>query len=300
MRHAARYAYTLVELLVVIAICAILLGLLLPAVQKVRSAAARMQCANNLKQVALAAHQYHDINEKLSPAFKAGRTEAYPYLNWSARMLPFLEQDPAWQQITADYQRNRDPFFANPPHSQRDKVFTVFACPADWRANTAWTITPFGRPTRISLLSYLGNAGTAAGRNDGIIFRGSGTNLVHISDGTSNTILIGERPPSGDLLFGWFYAGIGQDGAGSMDSVIGAREVNKSIYPQYKKCGPGPFHFQDGKVEDLCAAFHYWSLHNGGANFAFCDGSVRFLSYSADAILPALATRAGGEVASPD
>jgi prepilin-type processing-associated H-X9-DG protein len=208
-----------------------------------------------------------------------------------------LEQEAAWQQVTADFQRNRDAFFANPAHSQRDKVFPVFTCPADWRASTAWTLTIYERTQRVSLLSYLGNAGTAAGRNDGIIFRGSGTNLVHISDGTPNTLLIGERPPSADLHYGWFYAGVGQDGSGSLDSVLGAREVNKAIFSTYRQCGPGPFHFQAAKIDDPCAAFHFWSQHNGGANFAFCDGSVRFLSYSADAILPALATRAGGEVA---
>jgi prepilin-type processing-associated H-X9-DG protein/prepilin-type N-terminal cleavage/methylation domain-containing protein len=298
MQHKTDHSgYTLIELLVVIAICAVLIGLLIPAVQSVRSTAARAQCSNRMKQIGLASHQFHDANSKLSSAFQTGRAEPYPYLNWSVRLLPFIEQDSAWQQVMADYKRTRDPFFGKPAHTQRDKVFTSFACPSDWRASTAWTIDLYNDKVRISLLSYLGNAGTATRRNDGIIFRDSGTNLVHIQDGTSNTILFGERPPSSDLYFGWFYAGIGQDGTGSLDSVLGVREVNRSFYPHYKACGPGPFHFQNARVDDPCAAFHYWSLHPGGANFAFCDGSVRFLSYSADAVLPALATRAGGETA---
>lgn len=166
------------------------------------------------------------------------------------------------------------------------------------RAGTAWTLTIFGNTQRVSLLSYLGNSGTASGRNDGVFFRRSGVNLVHISDGTSNTLLIGERPPSADVRYGWFYAGVGQDGSGSLDSVIGARKVNRSIYPQYRACGPGPFQFKAGRVDAVCDAFHYWSLYPNGANFAFADGSVRFLAYSADSVLPALATRAGGEVVS--
>ena len=79
--------------------------------------------------------------------------------------------------------------------------------------------------------------------------------------------------------------------------VIGARERNTSA----PRCGPGPYQFQPGDFKNQCDAFHFWSPHPGGANFAFADGSVHFLTYSADAILPALATRAGGEVATvPD
>ena len=108
--------------------------------------------------------------------------------------------------------------------------------------------------------------------------------------------MFGERPPSADLRFGWHYASVGQDGAGSLDSVIGVRDPNVASESEYRPCGIGPFSFNAGRADDSCSVFHYWSLHPGGANFAFADGSVRFLSYSADSILPALATRAGGEV----
>jgi prepilin-type N-terminal cleavage/methylation domain-containing protein len=136
MRHSqhTRSAYTLIELLVVIAICSILMGLLIPAVQKVRSTAARLQCANHLKQLALAAHQFHDTNDKLSAAFKNSKTEQLPLLNWSPRLLPYLEQEAAWQEIVRDYGKNRSPFFGIPEHSQKAKIYPMFGCPADWRA----------------------------------------------------------------------------------------------------------------------------------------------------------------------
>jgi prepilin-type processing-associated H-X9-DG protein len=105
------------------------------------------------------------------------------------------------------------------------------------------------------------------------------------------TLAVGERPPSAELDFGWWYAGWGQAKDGSADMVLGVRERN--VIGQY--CPPGPYMFVPAKLADQCAMFHFWSPHPNGANFLFADGSVRFLSYSADSILPALATRAGGE-----
>jgi prepilin-type processing-associated H-X9-DG protein len=128
---------------------------------------------------------------------------------------------------------------------------------------------------------------------------GSEHPLNDITDGTSNTLLIGERPPSADLRFGWWYAGWGQDKDGECDGVLGARtEPRPGLFTN---CDGTPERFQPGRFENQCDMFHFWSPHAGGANFTFADGSVRFLSYSADDILPALATRAGGEaVAVPE
>ncbi len=291
-----RPGFTLIELIVVLGIMGLLMGLLLPAVQKVRATAARMTCQNNLRQLNLAAHHYHDSNEKFPPAFKYNAKEQYPFLNWSARLLPYLEQDAAWTELVADYKLNRNPFSTTQLHGNKDRLFKVFQCPTDWRVGTAWTVTTLGSPQHISVMSYLGNAGTVTGKKDGVIYRDSAVTLVHIKDGTSNTLLMGERPPSADLRFGWFYVGIGQDGNGAMDSVLHTREKNLVVYGGYKSCGTGPFAFGPSNEDDPCGAFHYWSDHSGGANFAFADGSVKFLSYSADAMLPALSTRNGREV----
>ena len=112
--------------------------------------------------------------------------------------------------------------------------------------------------------------------------------------------MIGERPPSADERFGWWYAGTGQDRDGSADMILGVREKRGSDF-SLRSCPPGPYEFGPGRLDNQCDALHFWSLHPGGAHFAFCDESVRFLTYSADPILPALATRAGGEtVAVPD
>src|SRR5262249_25144573 len=103
-RSRSRVGFTLIELLVVIAIIAILIGLLLPAVQKVRGAAARIQCANNLKQMGLALHNYHDVNQRFPPALNNSErptTGYYPYWSWMARIMPYYEQDNLYKQADA-------------------------------------------------------------------------------------------------------------------------------------------------------------------------------------------------------
>ena len=134
---------------------------------------------------------------------------------------------------------------------------------------------------------------------DGVLYQDSRIRLGDIADGTSNTLMLGERPASADLQFGWWYAGVGQAGTGSADLVLGVREQNLQPISGGSPCGPGAYPFSQGGFNDPCAMFHFWSPHPGGANFAFADGSVRFLSYAADPLMPALASRAGGESASP-
>ena len=149
---------------------------------------------------------------------------------------------------------------------------------------------------RRAFTSYLGVNGTRADYSDGVLFLDSRVRLSAINDGTSNTLAVGERPPSGDFVFGWWYAGWGQHQDGEADLVLGAKTRNTSVWGE--TCGQtGPFEYKAGQFTDPCASFQYWSPHPGGAHFLLADGSVRFLTYSAGGLLPALATRSGGEAA---
>lgn len=285
----SRRAFTLAELLVVIAIVAILIGLTLPAVQKVRAAVARLQCANNLKQIGLATHNFHDTNG----AFPPGRAdqsakEPYPGISWLARILPELEQDPLWQTIVSNYQFSSDPF----SHPTLSALVKAFQCPADGRMDKAHV----SRLYYVASTSYLGCSGTNSIQQDGVLFLGSHVRLTDVTDGTATTFLAVERPPNPDYWFGWWYTGEGNSGTGDLDMVLGVRELYYSD-PTTQNCPSGPYHFTAGRVKDPCAVFHPWSLHPGGAHFLMCDGSVRFLAYSADPLLPSLATRDNGEIA---
>src|SRR5262245_25414650 len=218
-----RWAFTLIELLVVIAIIAVLIGLLLPAVQKVRAAAARIQCANNLHQIALALHNYHDAHSTLPPGVTSQRPgEPFPRMSWLARLLPYLEQDALWRGTVAAYDYLPVPY-TDPPHLGFGTPIRMFSCPADGRT---LDVQPTHRDRRPALTSYVGVLGTAYDHTDGVLYRDSRTRLTDITDGTSNTLTAGERPPSADLWYGWWYAGFGQAGSGSADMLLGARERN--------------------------------------------------------------------------
>jgi prepilin-type N-terminal cleavage/methylation domain-containing protein/prepilin-type processing-associated H-X9-DG protein len=297
MRSSRRAAFTLVELLVVIAIIGVLLSLLLPAVQKVRAAAARIQCTNNLKQIGLALHHYHDAHATLPPGVTSRQSgDPYPRMSWLTRLLPYLEQGALWRATVAAYDYQPVPWI-NPPHIGLSWPLPAFACPLDYRTLEPQTTH---RNRRVALSSYVGVLGTTYNLKDGVLFVDSRVRLADIRDGASATLMAGERPPSADMWYGWWYAGYGQAGTGSADMLLGARELNFGG-TFVSACAAGPYHFQDGRLDNQCDLFHFWSLHSGGAHFLYADASVHFLSYAADSVLPAMATRSGGEVLSlPD
>ncbi len=190
---------TLVELLVVIGICGILLGLLIPAVQRVRDSSFRMRCSNNLKQIGLALCQYHDAYQRLPPgcSYENGG-DPYPYMSWCARILPFVDQTPLWTETTEAYAQ--EPHFGVvPPHLGFSTVIPVFACPADDRTAHPWPLQNLSgvsasSPLNAAFTSYLGVEGTNQTSHDGLLYLDSRVRLVDISDGASNTLIVGEHP----------------------------------------------------------------------------------------------------------
>ena len=291
MGTASRSGYTLIEVLVAIGILALIIALLLSAIQKTREAAARAKCQNNLRQIVLALHSWHDSYGCFPPGLSVEADNGmYPYLGWTGRILPQIEQAPLWEEIVIALAE--DPAFSSlPPHAAIQQVpIAIYTCPSDGRL-------PGPNYVGLSLYaftSYLGVEGINQNIRGGCLYLDSVVHIVDISDGTSQTLLVGERPPSADLVFGWWYRGMGQDRNGSGDMVLGARELNT----YETSCPPGPYNFMPGKFDNQCDLFHFWSPHPGGANFAFADGSVHFLNYNMDSVMPALATCAGGEVVS--
>jgi prepilin-type N-terminal cleavage/methylation domain-containing protein len=308
-----RYGFTLIELLVVIAIIAILIGLLLPAVQKVRESAARTQCINNLKQQGLALHAYHDAVGVLPQGNSPWTGNAAPYegsWTWMGYILPYIEQDNAFKLAQAfkgpgwpNYYSWNNPACAIP--------FKIYICPQDPRG-TNIKFPNWGPPSQDQMCTmYLGNSGRTSASLDGVLYWGSKVKLPQISDGTSNTIAVGERPPNSNLEFGWQFAAYGYDGRGNADCVMTSNDiaVAQYFYTYYNNgsCEPAvgsnfalKIGLKPGNVNNGCDAAHYWSNHSAGAQFLMCDGSARLVSYNNDAIISALSTRNGGEVANLD
>ncbi|HMP02356.1 MAG TPA: DUF1559 domain-containing protein [Gemmatales bacterium] len=286
-----RRAFTLPELLVVVGIVAILLSLTVPALQRVRESANRLVCANNLRQMGLALKQYHHDKGRFPPALNSW-SGPQPFLSWQARLLPYLSEQALW--IETEQAFRVDASFATPPHAPiAGRALEVCLCPSDGRQAT--DVEPWGMCFGYTF--YQGVSGRRPG--SGMLYLNSQVRLGDVTDGVSTTLMVGERPPSANQRYGWWYAGIGQSYEGSLDSHLAAEQMNFSVYAPM--CPDGPYRFQPGKPNDMCSSFHFWSRHPGGAHFLFVDGSVRFLSYSASSVIPDLATRSGREaVTLPD
>jgi prepilin-type N-terminal cleavage/methylation domain-containing protein len=280
MFHRKRVGFTLIELLVVIAIIAILIALLVPAVQKVREAAARIQCVNNLKQQALALHGFHDSTRKFPSGYimklDAAGNEIGPGWGWGAQMLDYIEQS----HLKSAINFNLDVAHANNAAFRTARIAT-FACPSD---DFVQQFTPPGATVQLAHGSYVAVFGNNEiednpDAGNGIFFRNSKVNMQQVRDGTSNTLFIGERSAK-RFTSTWTGVLAGLDEAQAL--VLGS-------------CDHTP-NSPDGHKEDFA------SNHTAGVNFAFGDGSVRMINFSIDqAVYKALATRAGGEVASlPD
>jgi prepilin-type N-terminal cleavage/methylation domain-containing protein/prepilin-type processing-associated H-X9-DG protein len=305
-RFRTRAGFTLIELLVVIAIIAILIALLVPAVQKVREAAARAQCENNMKQILVAAHQYHDeykhfpANSQNEGGWDWAFQQNAKSWSWLARLLPYLEQGSLYQQANID----TNTFSQSLPYLGTG--LSVFFCPSD----NSRTLNPDlnranlqGVP--IATSNYKGNTGDCwcwgtysnkcdyDGRCDGLTY-GNGifyrdntispTRIGQIIDGTSESFFLGEDIPEIDAHCAWPYAN-GTIGTCAIPPNIMAKPTGQAYDP----------------YNDWPEIYSFRSRHQDGLNFALADGSVRFVS--AGIALPvyrALATINGSEPVSVD
>jgi prepilin-type processing-associated H-X9-DG protein len=183
----------------------------------------------------------------------------------------------------------------------------INALDADSRTELATLVHDPKGDITVAFTEYLGVSGIVSGDKLGILYKDSKTRMAEVTDGLSNTLLVGERPPSLDLDFGWWFAGAGYPGSagqvGTGDVILGAREQGYWQYVHNQSGNlPGSCQtavkigLQTGSLTDACDQAHFWSLHSGGANFLLGDGSARFVSYSVDNILPQLCTRNLGEV----
>jgi prepilin-type N-terminal cleavage/methylation domain-containing protein/prepilin-type processing-associated H-X9-DG protein len=309
LHSKTRCGFTLIELLVVIAIIAILIGLLLPAVQKVREAANRIKCTNNLKQIGLATHNYHDATGKFPtgarlPVDVSGRPTGGT--NVWVELLSYLEQDNLSRKWDSNDNRTNVVGGRNATTAQ---VIKILLCPSDLLPEpvSQYTLTLPWATGFYGMSSYGGNAGrrsvqSARMTRDGVFFIDSTVCLADIIDGTSSTFLFGERyhrDPEYDLQQPVVWpdasplAGIGKWGYVADMRANANVTLSTPVPINYQVPSGGDFF---AVVDRLCA---FGSGHTGGANFAFADGSVRFLRDSTPLLtLQALSTRAGNEVVS--
>ena len=282
-----RRGFTLIELLVVIAIIAVLIGLLLPAVQKVREAAARMQCQNNLKQIGIALHSYHDRMGSFPPGYKDNNSDPNsdatfdvgPGWGWASLVLNDLEANNVYNQINFNQTVGQNPI--------GQTVLPAFLCPSDARLPT-FSVNSFNSPqSQLAVVAqgnYVANNGVKEtsfypGNNGGPFLRNSKFRIADITDGLSNTLFIGERN-SGHSRTTWTGAVPG----GSVPALQASDPIGNAEYAQALVLAHGSAtHLPNDP--SLWDADVFYSRHTAGANFLFGDGSVRTISRSINGVV---------------
>jgi prepilin-type N-terminal cleavage/methylation domain-containing protein/prepilin-type processing-associated H-X9-DG protein len=293
-RRPLRNAYTLIEMLVVIAIIAVLIGLLLAAVQAAREAGNRMTCQNHLKQLALAALHHHDAKGRFPTGVHLIDNQSLAD-TLEVDLLPYFEKEALQEQF---YRTRGDSAVIT-------QVIQLLLCPSDTLPDPVQPCSACGMFEAVGC--YAGNAGTRSfslsfalskDPRNGIFFQDSKTRLADVTDGWSNTFLLGERSHRDnefDLVSSQNYSGyypLRSWGMWGNYCNPSHHLLSTAVPVNYQTPSWGT---KEAQLQDRICAFG--SGHPGGANFAFVDGSVRFLSDQLSlATLQALSTRAGGEV----
>jgi prepilin-type N-terminal cleavage/methylation domain-containing protein/prepilin-type processing-associated H-X9-DG protein len=302
-RDSSRFGFTLIELLVVIAIIGVLIALLLPAVQKVREAANRVSCQNNLHQIGLALHNYHDSQGSFPSGYRCypvnpnNPNQTAPGWGWAALLLPFIEQGNLAQQIN----------FSLPVEdpgnlAARTTILKLYICPSD-RFTGLFTIYDKNNMPLVQAAtnSYAACHGIGVDLDEeldefnGMFSRNSKVRFADVTDGTSNTIAIGERasfftqtPWAGAVSFGTtrITPGAPTNNLTAIEEAPTQALVHVAVHT---------VNDQNADPED------FFTPHPGTANFLFADGSVRPVRTGISLpVLQALVTRDGGEVVNPD
>jgi prepilin-type N-terminal cleavage/methylation domain-containing protein len=335
MSHTRR-GFTLIELLVVIAIIAVLVALLLPAVQQAREAARRTQCKNNLKQIGLAFHNYHEALNTFPYAYLL----TGPGLNglpantpldansWGLMLLPYLDQAPLYNQFNCGIPPiNEAVAFGDPAAVIASNIavistrLPVFGCPttpggitiyaasvpsplggnATWMAAQSDYTSTSGVFRNFAGIAYANFPGGPSGNRDGALAPDSKCPIQNITDGTSNTWLVGERTGGSTIFFRGgmiapapFQAFGPSNGGGWGDFLNGENWLDGANYDGSYNPNGGPCGMN---CNNLRSNGSYYSFHVGGCQFLLCDGSVRFISENINQFTEAaLITRAKGEI----
>lgn len=314
-----RRGFTLIELLVVIAIIAVLIALLLPAVQAAREAARRIQCTNNLKQIGLALHNYQDAIGAFPPGLisrpdpSTGQNSG-PGWGWASMILPQLEQSAVFNAINFSL-----PIEVSANATARLTRINTFACPSDASFAPQFTVVDtnttnvtlgnsicdvassnyvgcFGKGDPSSLYPFNPTDGSPGRDNgEGLFIRNRSIRIASIIDGTSQTLAVGEKSQN---LARATWTGAVTNAAVPITELQGEGGLSPESGDALVIAHTGEL---DGPNSRPAHADQFWSRHPGGAQFAFADGSVRFLKEKRPlAIFQALATRQCGEIVSAD
>jgi prepilin-type N-terminal cleavage/methylation domain-containing protein/prepilin-type processing-associated H-X9-DG protein len=298
-----RSGFTLIELLVVIAIIAILIGLLVPAVQKVRETASRLRCENNLHQIGLALHSYHDRMGSFPPGYfsqvASDNSDLGPGWSWGAYLLDDIEQGNLQRRIRFDLQIS-DPANA----AVRVTPIPIYVCPSELRTGTFTVVDANGNPicdvARGSYTAMNGILGVSgdAWDNNGAFLRNSRFRFADMTDGSSQTLFVGERATS---MSSSTWTGAVTNGVvpavryANVSDQLANAELSSALILSHGSMDHLP---NNPLVFDADATS---SFHIGGVNFLFGDGSVHIINNSiSGATYEALLTRANGDVPGSD